>query len=260
MLDSVRLGAGAAFLCLVLMSITGLHAQPSPAPHPPDYSGVHTRIPGVFVTPVPGAPFLGTVEILSKQSLPDGTDYTRRTVNHIARSSTGVIYNELRKLEPPDFQGEPPLTRSHIYDPRTRLNTFLDPQTHIARQILRSAPPHPPANSTPASTVAPPHAENLTTQDLGTQTVAGLLLHGTRKQRTVPAALSGTGQDVTITDDYWYSEELKVYLVLKHNDPRTGEQFVGIVNVDRQEPAASTFQIPSTYKIVDETPVEPPES
>ncbi len=41
-------------------------------------------------------------------------------------------------------------------------------------------------------------------------------------------ALSGTGHEITITDDYWYSDDLKVYLVLKHNDPRTGEQIVGI--------------------------------
>jgi hypothetical protein len=258
MLYSPKLGAGALFLCLLATSSTRLVAQQSAPTHPPDYPGVHTRIPGVFVTPVPGAPFSGTVEILSKQSLPDGTVYTRRTVNHIARSSSGVIYNELRKLEPPDFQGEPPLMRSHIYDPQTRLNTYLHPQTHIARQILRSAP-QPPANSTPASAVPPPHAQNLTTQDLGTETVAGLVLRGTRKQRTVPANLSGTGQEVTIIDDYWYSEDLKVYLVLKHNDPRTGEQFVGIVNVDRREPAASIFQIPSTFKIVDETPVQAPQ-
>jgi hypothetical protein len=44
--------------------------------------------------------------------------------------------------------------------------------------------------------------------------------------------------------------------VLKHNDPRTGEQIVGIVTVDRKEPDASIFQIPPAYKIVNETPVE----
>jgi len=79
---------------------------------------------------------------------------------------------------------------------------------------------------------------------------------GTRKQRTIPATLSGTGKNVTITDDYWYSEDLKVYLVLKHNDPRTGEQVVGILDLDRKEPDAAVFRIPQEYKVVDETPVE----
>jgi len=91
---------------------------------------------------------------------------------------------------------------------------------------------------------------------LGTETVAGLLLHGTRKLKTISATLSGTGREVTITDDYWYSEDLKVYLVLKHNDPRTGEQIVGIVKAERNEPDPRTFQIPAGYKILDETPVQ----
>lgn len=91
---------------------------------------------------------------------------------------------------------------------------------------------------------------------MGTETVAGLTLKGTRKQRTVPANLSGTGKEVTITDDYWYSDDLKVYLVVKHNDPRTGEQIVGIVKSERKEPHASLFQIPQDYEVVDETPVK----
>jgi len=243
---------------LFLLTTIGLLAQQSPdhpPDHPPDYRGVQTYIPGVFVTPVGGAPFSGTVEILSRQTMPDGSVYTRRTVNRIARNSAGVIYNERRKLEPPEFQGEPIVLSSHIYDPQTRLSTFLDPQTHLGRQMVLPTAPQAPANSTPATAVAPANAENLTTKDLGVETVAGIPLHGTRKLRTVPANLSGTGKEVTITDDYWYSEELKVYLVLKHNDPRTGEQIVGIVQVDRHEPGPAMFQIPAKYKIVDETPV-----
>lgn len=252
MLCSLRVSAGIALLCL--LSTLELHAQQSPD-HPPDYRGVQTRIPGVFVTPIAGAPFSGTVEILSRQSMPDGSIYTRRTINHIARNSAGVIYNERRRLVPPEFQGEPMILSSHIYDPSTRLSTFLDSQMHLGRQMVLPTPLQAPANTTPGTGVAPTKAETLTEKDLGVETVAGLPLHGTRKLRTVPANFSGTGKEVTITDDYWYSEELKVYLVLKHNDPRTGEQIVGITSVDRHEPDPATFQIPANYKIVDETPV-----
>lgn len=252
---STRVFSVTALLCVLLM--TGLHGQQAPEPHPPDYRGVQTRIPGVFVTPIAGAPFSGTVEILSRQSMPDGSIYTRRTINHIARNSAGVIYNERRKLVPPEFQGEPIILSSHIYDPQTRLSTFLDPQTRLGRQMVLPTPPQAPANSTPDTAVRPSKSGSLTSKDLGTETVAGLTLRGTRKLRTVPAALSGTGREVVITDDYWYSEDLKVYLVLKHNDPRTGEQIVGIVKVERQEPDPATFRIPPNYKIVDETPVRP---
>jgi len=238
-----------------LLSATTLLAQQA-APHPPDYPGVRTFIPGVFVTPVPGAPFSGTVEVLSKQLLPDGTTYTRRTVNHIARNSAGVIHNERRMLEPPGFQGEAPVLHWHIFDPQTRVSTFLTPATLIAREAVLPAPPRAPENTTPETAIAIANAQNLAVKNLGTESIAGLVLHGTRKQRTIPAALSGTGKDVTITDDYWYSEDLKVYLVLKHNDPRTGDQTVGILDVDRKEPDATMFRIPPDYKVVDETPVQ----
>lgn len=240
---------------LLLLCISAV-GQDTQAPHPPDYRGVQTHIPGVFITPIPGAPFSGTVEIVSKEILPDGSTYTRHTMNHIARNSAGVIHNERRRLVSPQFTGEPRLLSFHIYDPSTRLNTFLDPATHIARQSVFRGQPHPPVNGTPPTPEEMQKSQGVTVQDLGTATIAGIPLHGTRKTRVVPALSSGTGQDVTITDEYWYSEELKVYLVLKHSDPRTGEQTVGITQIDRSEPDPSLFVIPSNYKVVDETPVE----
>lgn len=210
--------------------------------------------PGIFITPVQGAPFSGTVEIASKQILLDGSNNVKRTAYHVARNSAGVVYDEARRMVTPEFQGEPHLVSFCIYDPQTRLRTFAYPDTHIARQTVLGEQPKPPANATPEGLVLRP-GEKLTTQDLGTRTVAGLTLRGTRKERSIPATLSGTGREVTITDDYWYSEELRVYLALRHNDPRTGEQTVGITEVERGEPAASFFQVPSGYKIVDETPV-----
>nr|MBA3915494.1 hypothetical protein [Terriglobales bacterium] len=44
------------------------------------------------------------VEILSKEQLPDGSLYVLRTINHIARNSAGVTYNERRKLETENAQ------------------------------------------------------------------------------------------------------------------------------------------------------------
>jgi len=242
---------------IAVLLVSGVAAQEDSYAVPPDYPGVQIFIPGIFVPPVPGAPFSGTVEILSRQTLPNGSIYTRWCRYLIARNSAGVIHNERRKLEKAGFQGEPPIQHVHIYNPQTHLNTILNPKTLIARQTTL-AELKAPANSTLETAVIPHNTANPTSRDLGTETTAGLVLHGTRKQWTVPAAVSGTSHDVTVTDDYWYSDDLKVYLVLKHNDPRTGEQMVGIVTLDRQEPDSSLFQIPSAYKIVDETPLRDP--
>src|SRR5208282_1120766 len=96
--------------------------------------GVSVQVEGVFVTPVPGVPLTAIVEVESTQILEDGSTNARKTIDNIARDSQGRIYNESRQLVSPSFTGTPRILSFHIFDPVTRLNTFLDPATHLARQ------------------------------------------------------------------------------------------------------------------------------
>lgn len=220
---------------------------------PRDYPGVRTIIPGIFVTPVPNAPFSAKVDILSHEKLPDGTVEIRSTTAHVARQSSGRIYNERRMLMHSSFKGDAPLLSAHIYDPTTRLNIFLNPLTHLAHESVLPQPPAPPANTvpSPAANVANPLMKE---EELGTQYVGAVQLRGIRKSRTVPANVSGTGQQVVIVDEYWYSPDLSIYMIIKHDDPRTGEQIVAVSDVSRQEPDAALFEVPARYRVVDETP------
>jgi hypothetical protein len=222
---------------------------------PPDYRGVQVHIPGIFVTPVPNAPFSATVDIVSQEKLPDGTTSIRTTVNHIARDSAGRIHNERRVLVPNTFKGDPPIIEWHTYDPNTRLNVFINPHTHIARETVLRQPIRPAANSVPPRTR--PNDTSITESDLGSQLIGVVELKGMRKSRTIPATFSGTGQPVVVIDNYWYSPDLSVYMIIKHDDPRTGEQIVAVSQVDRSEPPASLFAVPNDCKVVDETPPPP---
>ena len=242
----------APFTLLFLSLSWALFAQAQRPAMPPDYRGPQTVIPGVFVTPVANAPFTATVEIVSHQKLPDGTENVRTTTNHIARASSGRIYNERRQLMPPSFQGEPQLLSAHIYDPNSRLNIFLDPFRHLARESTLANAPAAPANSVP--TARPSNNPNYKEIELGEQSIDGTTLRGIEKQRILPATLSGTGQPITITDQYWYSPDLSVYLIIKHNDPRSGEQIVAVTHIDRHEPMNTQFAVPTSYKVVDENP------
>jgi hypothetical protein len=247
----------AAFPLALIFNVSGIAAQTPPMP--PNYAGVQIHIPGVYVTPVPNAPFSADVTILSHQKLTDGTEVIRTTINHIARDAQGRIYNERRALVPTTFRGEPPLTEAHIFDPNTRLNTFYVPASHVARQTTLSPaavarqvaapPPIPGIGGIPR-----PGQPSITQTDLGEQLIDSTTLRGTEKQRTIPASGSGTGLPVTITDEYWYAPDLFVYLIVKHDDPRTGEQIVAVSHIDRHEPPAQRFEVPTGFKIVDETP------
>ncbi len=249
-----RLALSAATFCL-LPALAISQSQTRAGIAPPLYRGVQTHIPGVYITPVPGSPFAARVDILSREILPDGQTATRTTINNIARDSAGRIHNERRRLVPPDFSGEPALLETHLYDPASRLSVFLNPYTHIAREIVLRQPAITPPDAQPPH-LATQSVPTVTEQDLGEKPFNGLTLQGLRRSRTVPASASGTGQPVTVVDEYWYSPELSINIVLKHNDPRTGEQIVTVSQIDRREPDATLFSVPATFKIADETPAQ----
>jgi hypothetical protein len=211
-------------------------------PHP--YGGVSTHVDGVFVTPVPGAPFTATVMIKTEVPMPDGTTHTKFTINMIARDSSGRIHNERRRLVSDSFRGTPPLTQVHIFDPQTRMNTFYDPLTHVATQRVLPAPPREAGHGRPGAK----------SEDLGASELNGIETRGLRYSYTVPATISGTGKEIAVTDEYWYSDDLHMTVMIVHNDPRTGVQTVALTKVDRQEPTPDWFQIPADYKVVDVTP------
>jgi hypothetical protein len=233
------------------LSVPVAFGQETTVSTPPPYHGVNEHIDGVFVTPVPDVAFSATAELESTQVLSDGSTEQKKTFNNIARDSTGRIYNERRSLVPPSFTGTPRILSVHLYDPQNRLNTFLDPATHIARQSVLTKPVAAPTLGTAAQATNPLVQE----EDLGGEIMENVTVHGTRKRRTIPGQFSGTGKPIVVTDEYWYSDDLHLNMLVKHDDPRTGEQTVTITNVSRTEPEESMFQIPTSYKVVDETPV-----
>ena len=208
---------------------------------PPSYAGPLTLVPGVFVTPIAGAPFSATVIIKSEQPSADGAVATQVTQTRIARDAQGRIRNERHMMVPEGTEGMPPLISVHVFDPTTRISYFFNPATMLARKQL-VPPPQPDA-------LAPG-----VKQDLGSTTLNGLQAKGTRTTRTVPGQVSGTGKPVTVTDEVWYSEDLHMNLLEEHTDARGGKQTVAILSIQRDEPAPALFEVPSGYKIVDMTP------
>lgn len=242
-----------AFLATVAGSAASLgFSQQPPDLNPPPYRGVTAFVDGIFVTPVPNAPLMAVVEVDSTQVLADGSTLSKKSIANIARDSQGRIYNERRQLVSPSFAGQPPILSFHIFDPETRLSIFVNPATRVARQATLPAPT-PVADQNPDSLYSA-HKPPSNGEDLGTQVMENVLARGIRVSRTVPAAASGTGKPVIVTDEYWYSDELHLNMLVKHEDPRTGQQIVSVTRLARTEPDEAIFKVPAGFKIVDETP------
>ena len=76
------------------------------------------------------------------------------------------------------------------------------------------------------------------------------LRHSSRQSRSCDA--------ITVSDESWYSPELRVTLMLKHSDPRAGDNVYRLTAVKRDEPAASLFAAPLDYTIRDRSHAAPP--
>jgi hypothetical protein len=82
-------------------------------------------------------------------------------------------------------------------------------------------------------------------------TIDGLAVEGRKTSETIPAGRIGNEQPIVITSEEWRSTDLKVLVLTKHNDPRTGESTYRLSNVVRAEPDPSLFMVPPDYTVKD---------
>ena len=243
---------GIGFVVSLCTAAALAQAPPTTATVPPQYAGVQTRVGGVFVTPIPNVPFTALVEISSTRVLPDGSSEMRKTENQIARNSQGVIYNEMRPMMPVTFTGTPRLTSSHVYDPSSRVSIFWEPTSDVARSTVLNARQ---MQERKPFTIP---VQGAVDTDLGESTMSGVSVHGLRRTFHLEPAQSGAPKPLNVTDEYWYSEDMHLVMLQKHDDPRTGEQIVAITGLQRNEPEAKRFAVPEGYRVVDLTPSAAP--
>jgi len=241
--------------------------------------GIVTAVAGkMFGSPVQGAPYSATITNESVQTLADG--------NRIVQSSTGTTardsHGRTRQDAPlPPIGNLSAANAPHlvfIMDPVAQVSYTLNltdktaekmsipsgapgpsAATAGARQVfvtqsgavqVPDAPPPPPAIAIAKSLGSEEHAE-VTTEDLGTETMETLLVTGTRTTRTIPAGEIGNEKPISIVTEIWTSPDLKTIVYSKRSDPRMGEQTFKLANIVRAEPDASLFTVPADFKLTD---------
>ena len=113
--------------------------------------------------------------------------------------------------------------------------------------------PPPPAGSAgimiQRSVIAGNDAANTTTEDLGSQTMQGVTVTGTRTTRVIPKGQIGNDAPIRIVTEVWTSPELRTVVYSKRSDPRMGEQTFQLANITRAEPDPSLFTVPSGFTV-----------
>ena len=203
----------------------------------------------VFVTPIPNAPFSGVVNVERSFLQPDGSVVNYKTIRNISRDSRGRVHNESRTFVPVSSAETPRVVRIHLYDPQTRISTLLNPKE---RTFSTRTLNHPPATVPPSVRYGSPTDNGLPQneftkeEDLGVHLREGLPLHGVRESQTIPAE----NKEIVISDEYWYSEDLRINMMIQHSDPRTGTITMTVTQVTRTEPDPARFEIPEGYQPV----------
>jgi len=90
-----------------------------------------------------------------------------------------------------------------------------------------------------------------TTEDLGSQSMQGVTVTGTRTTRTIPKGQIGNDAPISIVTEVWTSPDLQTVVYSKRTDPRMGEQTFQLTNITRSEPDPSLFTVPAGFTVTD---------
>jgi hypothetical protein len=228
--------------------------------------------------PVEGAPYSATITNESVQTLADGNRIEQGSTGTIARDSQGRTRQDTAL---PPIGNLSAANAPHIVflqDPVAQASYTLNLTDKTAQKI--PLPPFPPGGPGPAGAantffiqaanvgtapgpLPPPAAMALqkgiainepgqvSTEDLGSQTMEGVFVKGVRTTRTIPVGQIGNAQPINIVTEVWTSPDLKTIVYSKRSDPRMGEQTFRLTNIVLGEPDPSSFSIPADFKILD---------
>lgn len=199
---------------------------------------------------VTGAPFTATITQQTSQTLADGNRIERDATGTFARDSQGRTRREmaLPAIGPWAASGKESPHAIFINDPVAGTRYVLDTTRKVAHEM-----PTPPADARIRTEAAPGAATEIqheeTSISLGAQTINGISAQGTRTIRTIPAGEIGNEKPITITVERWYSNDLQTYILIKRSDPMMGDTVYQLTNIQRSEPDAGLFQVPTDYTI-----------
>jgi hypothetical protein len=242
-----------AFLFAAVYAATAVVSAQPPA-HAPD-GGTRQMITSIMVPPLPNAPFTATVNTEWTRTLEDGARMTLKNHRLIARDAQGRVFQERRFLAP-EREGNPitRLTSTEVTDPTTHTAAYCNPYEHVCELRAYSTPAVPPIAAPGQS---PGGGAMLTRTELGTQTVNGLEIVGTREVMTVKGAVLGTDRPVAISKEFWYSRQLGLNIITRRDDPRNGAEVFTIDDISLGDPDPKLFALPADARIIDRRPSAP---
>jgi hypothetical protein len=241
--------------------------------------GANQSIIAAMREPVTGAPYQAEKVSRSVQTLIDGTVITHETTGIIARDAEGRMREELYIVSSGQVGGremDKTLQSATVGDPLAHtMLIWTGDKSKVAMQMqlpslpgtgkgngmigmLGAAPPPPPGfvrkPGAPVAGIAKGPdglTEGVRTEELGHQSIEGVLVTGKRVTTTIPTGKVGNDRPIVVVHEEWLSPELKIVVKTMDTDPRSGEQTMELKGLVRADPDAAMFRAPDGYQVKD---------
>lgn len=244
-----------------------------------------TTSPGTAAGFIEGAPFSATITNETVFTLADGNRIVQSSTGTTARDSQGRTRQDMPLPPIGNLSAADAPHLAFIHDPvaqvfytlnltdKTAQKMAVVPPVSLegnpgasasVRVVTAGAAPLPPSADAMSGPVTVPAGgmffqkqivgddhDQVTTEELGSQTMEGVLVNGTRTTRTIPAGEIGNERPITVVTEVWTSPDLKTTIYSKRSDPRMGEITFRLSNLVRAEPDPSLFTVPADFKITD---------
>jgi len=213
-----------------------------------------------------GQPYLLVQKTSTVRVLADGTTITTEREERRYRDSEGRTRIETKQISPKmTFD----MGMVMLFDPVAQTNTTLMGSSKEAH-VMHFHAPKPPtpeeqaklaemrakAEAARAARVAAGEKEqpkqSMESEALGTRNIAGMVVTGTRRVRTIPAGTVGNDRDIKVVMETWRSSELGMVLESTNDNPQSGKTTTEVVSFERTEPDPALFKVPEGYKVVEQ--------
>lgn len=257
--------SGIRVVSLVLLAVTLLpHAASAQSLTPCVHQISFTMERELFAVPRSNIrrPYTATVKQSYEQRLFDG-NVIHWTVEAVqARDETGRTMRQYIEGCDADSGAQSPLRiRTSIYDPASKTDTSWStgPGTMALTTIIHRPEPFsaqiPPGWKDIPRTASTTYRPEITHEDLGTRTIAGMEATGTRQTQIFPAGYYGNDVSLKIVFEIWTNPQNHATLLAIDDDPRSfGHRTWEVESLTLGPPDPALFTPPANYKVWEQNP------
>jgi hypothetical protein len=215
------------------------------------YESHEEVLQSIVIPNIPNAPFSLTLSTEWVRIMRNGGTYTTVNARPIKRDSAGRTYMERWTLVPKGTHSRSAMTWIQIEDPVAHTYYECNVMHHICDLTEAKPTPRGPNPALLVSGTLPGGRGTHTHEDLGSQSFAGLPVHGYRETTTLNSGTNGNDLPMSTVREFLYSPDLGFNLRSMLDTAQLGRQTFIAQDVTTTEPDPSFFHPPVGYELRD---------